>query len=87
MITTLQSPVVEYIKPQNTESACTTREKETDRDTFFLKNITFIKIYFETPYFIEIFVFIKKRPTEAHFRAYKKRVLQKILKCKAGYGT
>ena len=29
--------VVEYIKPQNTESACTTREKETDRDTFFLK--------------------------------------------------
>ena len=29
--------VVEYIKPQNTESVCTTREKETDRDTFFLK--------------------------------------------------
>ena len=29
--------VVEYIKPQNTESACTTREKETDRDTFFFK--------------------------------------------------
>jgi hypothetical protein len=29
--------VVEYIKPQNTESECTTREKETDRDTFFLK--------------------------------------------------
>ena len=27
--------VVEYIKLQNTESACTTREKETDRDTFF----------------------------------------------------
>jgi hypothetical protein len=27
--------VVEYIKPQNTESA--TREKETDRDTFFFK--------------------------------------------------
>jgi hypothetical protein len=27
--------VVEYIKPQNTESTCTTREKETDRDTFF----------------------------------------------------
>jgi hypothetical protein len=27
--------VVEYIKPQNTESECTTREKETDRDTFF----------------------------------------------------
>jgi hypothetical protein len=26
--------VVEYIKPQNTESACTTREKGTDRDTF-----------------------------------------------------
>jgi hypothetical protein len=30
--------VVEYIKPQNTESACTTREKETDRDTFFFFN-------------------------------------------------
>ena len=29
--------LVEYIKPQNTQSACTTREKETDRDTFFLK--------------------------------------------------
>jgi hypothetical protein len=28
---------VEYFKPQNTESACTTREKETDRDTFFFK--------------------------------------------------
>jgi hypothetical protein len=28
---------VEYIKPQNTESACTTREKETDRDTFFFR--------------------------------------------------
>jgi hypothetical protein len=27
--------LVEYIKPQNTESACTTREKETDRNTFF----------------------------------------------------
>ena len=35
--------VVEYIKPQNTESACTTREKETDRDTFFFvqKNDSF----------------------------------------------
>ena len=29
--------VVEYIKPQNTESVCTTREKETDRNTFFSK--------------------------------------------------
>jgi hypothetical protein len=29
--------VVEYIKPPNTESACTTREKETDRDTFFFQ--------------------------------------------------
>jgi hypothetical protein len=29
--------VVEYIKPQNTESECTTREKGTDRDTFFSK--------------------------------------------------
>jgi hypothetical protein len=29
---------VEYIKPQNTQSACTTIGKETDRDTFFLKN-------------------------------------------------
>ncbi len=27
--------LVEYIKPQNTLSTCTTREKETDRDTFF----------------------------------------------------
>jgi hypothetical protein len=27
--------LVEYIKPQNTESVCTTREKETDRNTFF----------------------------------------------------
>ena len=26
---------MEYIKSQNTQSACTTREKETDRDTFF----------------------------------------------------
>jgi hypothetical protein len=25
------------VKPQNTESVCTTREKETDRDTFFFK--------------------------------------------------
>ena len=31
--------VVEYIKPQNTESACTMRMKETDRETFFLKKI------------------------------------------------
>jgi hypothetical protein len=29
--------LVEYIKPQNTESACTTREKEEDRNTFFFK--------------------------------------------------
>jgi hypothetical protein len=29
--------LVEYIKPQNTESVCTTREKETDRNTFFSK--------------------------------------------------
>jgi hypothetical protein len=27
--------LVEYIKPQNTESLCTTREKETDRNTLF----------------------------------------------------
>jgi hypothetical protein len=27
--------LVEYLKPQNTQSACTTREAETDRDTFF----------------------------------------------------
>jgi hypothetical protein len=33
-------PLVEYIKPQNTLSVCTTREKETDRDIFFL-NKTF----------------------------------------------
>jgi hypothetical protein len=29
--------LVEYIKPQSTQSACTTREKETDRDIFFSK--------------------------------------------------
>jgi hypothetical protein len=29
--------LVEYIKPQNTKSVCTTREKETDRNTFFSK--------------------------------------------------
>jgi hypothetical protein len=28
---------VEYIKPQNTQNACITREKETVRDTFFFK--------------------------------------------------
>ncbi len=28
---------VEYIKPQNTESVCTTREKETDRNRFFFR--------------------------------------------------
>ncbi len=33
--------VVEYIEPPNTESACTTREKETDRDTFFFKKNDF----------------------------------------------
>ncbi len=27
--------LVEYIKQQNTQSVCPTREKETDRDTFF----------------------------------------------------
>ncbi len=27
---------MEYIKPQNTQSVCKTREKETVRDTFFL---------------------------------------------------
>jgi hypothetical protein len=31
--------LVEYIKPRNTQSVCTTRETETDRDTFFLKKI------------------------------------------------
>ena len=29
--------LVEYGKQQNTQSVCTTTEKETDRDTFFLK--------------------------------------------------
>jgi hypothetical protein len=29
--------LVEYIKPQNTESVCTTREEETDSNTFFFK--------------------------------------------------
>ena len=29
--------LVEYIKPQNAQSACITREKETVRDTFFLQ--------------------------------------------------
>jgi hypothetical protein len=32
------------VKPQNTESVCTTREKETDRDTFFFKKIVPQKI-------------------------------------------
>ena len=34
--------LVEYIKQQNTQSVCTTREKETDRDTFFLKKISLV---------------------------------------------
>ena len=29
--------VIVDIKPQNTQSVCTTREKETDRDTFFFQ--------------------------------------------------
>jgi hypothetical protein len=29
--------LVEYIKPHNTQSVCTTRGTETDRDTFFFK--------------------------------------------------
>jgi hypothetical protein len=29
--------LVEYINPRNTQSVCTTREIETDRETFFLK--------------------------------------------------
>ena len=34
--------LVEYIKPRNTQSACTKREKDTDRDTcFFLKKCVF----------------------------------------------
>ena len=32
-----QITLVEYIKQQKTRSVCTTREKETDRDTFFFK--------------------------------------------------
>jgi hypothetical protein len=28
---------VEHIKPENTQSACITREKETVKDTFFFK--------------------------------------------------
>ena len=32
-----QLTLVEYIIQQNTQSVCTTREKETDKDTFFLK--------------------------------------------------
>jgi hypothetical protein len=31
--------LVEYFKPRNTQSVCTTRETETDRDTFFLKKM------------------------------------------------
>ena len=31
--------LVEYIKPRNTQSVCTPRETETDRDTFFLKKM------------------------------------------------
>jgi hypothetical protein len=34
-----QIMLVEYIKPQYTESACTMREKETDRNIFFQKKI------------------------------------------------
>ncbi len=33
--------LVEYIKPQNTESVCTTREKKTDRNTFFFQKTFF----------------------------------------------
>jgi hypothetical protein len=33
-----QLTLVEYIKQQNTQSVCITREKETHRDTFFTKN-------------------------------------------------
>jgi hypothetical protein len=33
--------LVEYIKPQNTQSACITREKETVMDTFFFKKNDF----------------------------------------------
>jgi hypothetical protein len=29
--------LVDYIKPRNTQSVCTTRETEADTDTFFLK--------------------------------------------------
>jgi hypothetical protein len=29
--------LVEYIKPRNTQSACTKRETNTDRNTFFFK--------------------------------------------------
>ena len=36
-----QVTMVEYIKQQNTQSVCTTREKETDRDTLFFKQKNF----------------------------------------------
>jgi hypothetical protein len=37
--------LVTYIKPRNTQSACTTRETETDRDTFFSPSLWFQKSY------------------------------------------
>ena len=33
--------LVDYIKPQNTQSVCTTRGKETDGDTFSFKKMIF----------------------------------------------
>jgi hypothetical protein len=39
--------LVEYIKPQNTESVCTTREKETGKETD--RNIFFFQKKFSLP--------------------------------------
>ena len=33
--------LVEYIKPQNTESVCTTRKKEKEKETFFFQKNDF----------------------------------------------
>ena len=38
-----QITLVEYVKQQNTQSVFTTREEETDRDTFFFKKIFVIQ--------------------------------------------
>ena len=48
--------LVEYIKPRNTQSACTKREKDTDRDTFFF----FKNVFFSQKKFVPQKIKIKK---------------------------